>query len=528
MKSANRRPLSAAAFRRCVFLFFTCLFVLTSSGRLGSFDAAGQLQSATLLATTGTLGTADSAATVGWVPSPNGRVYESHDVGALALMLPGAWLAAKLSHASNDALFRDPPVLAKVTASLIYAVIAALGCTFLFMLFARFYAARDAFILSLLFALGTFYMPYAKVAWDVAPAAAMMCVFLYALNATQQREQAGTRTFAVAGFALALLCSFRFSLAPFMAVTLACMAWPDRARWRGYVVLGVSFMVGMLPDFVYNFVRTGSPLRPATATAYYLNGNNSLDGSIPDGLLGLLFSGNHGIVFYAAPLLLALLLPFAWRGLPRVQQRLIVATLAGSVLYLLLIAKMAHWGAFGWGPRYLLPVLPIWFVAAAPGFIVLKRRLPQVATALVIVAAASNLPAATVNWNAVVAEFPNADVPDTRTPYAIEGIWAGLAQGLQGRPLAFAKTDPQQVQDAARRFPDVWTARLIEKSRAGRIAGLAIVLMLLGGMGVALLRIARGDAMRSSPSVTAPAQTDAPRSLPIRSDSRPSGPSTLA
>jgi len=319
-----------------------------------------------------------------------------------------------------------------------------------------------------------------------------MCVFLCCLHATQ-RADAQRRTFAAAGFALALLCSFRFSLAPFMAVTLACLAWPNRAQWSKYVLLGATFLVFMVPDFIYNFVRTGSPLRPATATAYYLNGNNSLDGNIPDGLLGLVFSGNHGVVFYAAPVLLALLLPLAWRGLPRIQQRLIVATMAGSVLYLLLIAKMVNWGAFGWGPRYLLPVLPIWFVAAAPGFIVLKDRLPHVAAALVIVAAASNLPAATVNWDAVVAEFPNADAPDTRAPYAIEGIWAGFRQGLRGQPLSFVKTDPRQLQNAARRFPDVWTARLIEKSATGRMTGFAIVLVLLGGMGIALHRIVRGE-----------------------------------
>ena len=167
--------------------------------------------------------------------------------------------------------------------------------------------------------------------------------------------------------------------------------------------------------------------------------------------------------------------------------------MAGSVLYLLLIAKMVNWGAFGWGPRYLLPVLPIWFVAAAPGFIVIKNRLPHVAAALVIIAAAWNLPAATVNWNAVVAEFPNADIPDARGFYSIDGIWTGFWQGLHGQPLNFAKTGPGQLDNAARRFPDVWTARLIEKSASGRMAGIAIVLLMLGGMGIAVRGILRGE-----------------------------------
>ncbi|HZZ11988.1 MAG TPA: hypothetical protein VFE79_14970 [Paraburkholderia sp.] len=491
MRPANHRPLPAAVFQRCVLGFFVCFFVLISSGRLGSSDAGGQLQAATLLATTGNLGITPSADTEGWVPAPNGRVYEAHDPGALVIMTPAAWIATKLGHVPADQAFRDPPVLAKVLTSLAYAVISAIGALYLFRFFAHYYETRSAFLLTVLFALGTYYLPYAKVTWDVAPATAMMCVFLYFLSATQ-RANASVRTFAAAGFALALLCSFRYSLAPFMGIALAVLAWRNRSEWRKYGVLGATLCVAMLPTFLYNFVRTGSPFRPATATAYYLNGNNSLDGHIPSGLMGLFFSGNHSLLLYAPPVLLIALLPFAWRRLPAAQRTLIVATMAGALLYTLLIAKMANWGAFGWGPRYLLPVLPIWFVAAAPGFMLLRARWPALAAAFVLACLASNVAPATVNWNLVVAEFPQADAPAGATPYALQGIWNGFSKGVQGQTLAFAKTAPQAAPDASRRFPDIWTARLIEKSKAGHVAGVAIVLVLLAGLGFALLRIVRG------------------------------------
>jgi hypothetical protein len=137
-------------------------------------------------------------------------------------------------------------------------------------------------------------------------------------------------------------------------------------------------------------------------------------------------------------------------------------------------------------------VLPIWFVAAAPGFMLLRARWPALAATFVLACLASNVAPATVNWNLVVAEFPQADAPAGATPYALQGIWNGFSKGVQGQTLAFAKTASQAAPDASRRFPDIWTARLIEKSKAGHVAGLAIVLVLLAGLGFALLRIVRG------------------------------------
>ncbi len=503
-----------------MFAFFVCLFLLVSSGRLGSIDAGNQLEAAMLLATTGTLGTTYSAETAGWVPSPNGRVYEAHDVGALALMWPSAWLAAKTSHASPDALFRNPPLLAKVGTTLTYAIVCAIGCTFLFLFFASFYPPTASFLLTLLLALGTFFIAYAKMAWDVAPAAAMMCIFLYYLQATL-RTGATMRTFACAGIALALLCSFRYSLAPFMAVTLAWIAWPNRTQWPKYLVLGLTFLIGMAPTFVYNAVRTGSPLRPATATDFYLKGNNSLDGNIVDGALGLLFSGNHGVVFYAPPLLLILALPFVWRSLPPVLRTVVAATMIGSLLYFVLIAKMVNWGTFGWGPRYLLPVLPVWFIAAAPVLMSLWNRLPAAVLVVALASIGLNIAPVMANWNVVAAEYPGAQDAKSAYPYSIEGIWTGLAQGLRGEAIHFELSDPKAAtEDAARRFPDIWTARLAETSVKGRIAGVAMVVALLCGMMWSLKRmlgagLCRRSGCRAAPSSLPPTLLPPDLLLPV-------------
>lgn len=493
--NGTRRPQGYVL--RCSALgFFICFFLFMSSGRLGSFDAGQQLSATTLLATTGNLGIKSAQVLDGWVPSPNGLIYEAHDPGAIALMLPSAWIAAKLSHAPVDVLFHNPPILAKLGVSLTYAMVSAVGCWFLFLLFCDFYNLRESFFLTLLFITGTFFLPYAKMAWDVAPAAAMMCAVLYFANA-MLRTGATTRTYAAAGVAVALACTLRYSLAPFIAVSFAYLLWHNRPHFLKYLLLATTVLVCMVPTFIYNEVRTGSPLRPATATDFYLRGNNSLDGNILLGLRGLMIDGNHGLLWCAPIMLLILLLPILWRRMPRKQRLLIASMLGGAVLYTVLIAKMVNWGAFGWGPRYLLPCLPIFFLAAVPGFMALKHRMPAVAALVVIVVVALNVAPSLTNWNVVASEFPGAALQNPGEPYFTEGMWIGFWQNIHGQNVVFGATDRAlAARDNSRRFPDLWTARLLEGPRSMRIAGVAIILALLFGMATTLRIIWRGSLKR--------------------------------
>jgi hypothetical protein len=255
----------------------------------------------------------------------------------------------------------------------------------------------------------------------------------------------------------------------------------------------------MVPTFIYNEVRTGAPWQPATATDFYLRGNNSLDGNILTGLRGLMIDGNHGLLWCAPLMVLVLLLPLRWRHIARRQQLLSVALLIGAALYTVLIAKMVNWGAFGWGPRYLLPCLPIFFLAAVPGFMALKQHMPAAAALVVVVAVGLNVAPSLTNWNVVAAEFPGAALENPAKPYFTEGMWIGFWQNIHGRNVVFGATDRVlAAQDHSRRFPDLWTARLLEGSRSMRIAGYAIILALLAGMALSWRRIWRAS---SNPEV---------------------------
>ena len=352
-----------------VLLFFLCFFVLLSSGRIASSDAGHQLQASVMLAVTGHLGDdgrSGGPANDAWVRAPNGRLYQAHDIGNVALMFPAAWIGSRLSPASPSEDMQNPPALSRVVVSLTGAVVATLGCYWLYRLFALYYDTRAAFLLSLAFPTTTIFIAYARAAWDVLPAAALVCGVLY-YSAALLRGVSPERSAVMIALTLGAACSFRFSLAPFIApAVFGVVAARRRVLMpRAIVISAVVLAVVMLPSLAYNTIRTGSPLRPATATVQYLQSNNALTGSIPHGLVGLFVSPNRGLFTYSPVLLFAFALPFLWKRLPADQRILLIWYGGGAFAYTLLIAKMVNWGAFGWGPRYLLPVLPVVFFAAA-------------------------------------------------------------------------------------------------------------------------------------------------------------------
>jgi hypothetical protein len=99
---------------------------------------------------------------------------------------------------------------------------------------------------------------------------------------------------------------------------------------------------------------------------------------------------------------------------------------------------------------------------------------------LICVSGILNLIPAVVNWPLVVAEFPQAADPSANLPRQHMASWNGFLLGIQGKPLP---AGPQIANDptrsAGRKFPDLWTVRLMETSRLGMVVGLAISLVLV-------------------------------------------------
>jgi len=445
-----------------VLWFFVAFFALFASGRLGSSDAGEQLRAAVVLTGTGSLGT-DAPPAAGWFQAPNGRYYEPHDLGNLLLMLPAATLGTIVSAKPIADQVASPPVIGRVLGSLSCAFLAALACVWLYELLVFYTPPRTAFLMALAFPCATIFFAYARVAWDVLGACAMMCGVLYYSLAYLRDGGARRSAFMLAGtFGAAL--TFRYSLAPFLTPAAGYILWSGRSSARTAVAAAVLFALILAPTFAYNFVRTGSLLRPATASTEYLAGANALTGSLPHGAYGLLFSPNRGLFVFSPVLLAALAVPFVVNRFVAEQRVVVAAYGLGAAAYFLLIAKMTAWGVFGWGPRYLVPILPVIFVMACFTALTVTPGARRLIFVTAVVSAVMTFPTAVVNWSLATTTWPEALDPDARLPYQQIAAWKAFGLGLKGQSLpvpADAVGDPARASTA--QFPDLLIARLTRR-----------------------------------------------------------------
>jgi hypothetical protein len=470
-----------------VLLLFLSLFLLLSSGRMDSGDANAELAGSMNLVKTGGPGTStpysDPLVQSLFVRAPNGRYYEAHDIGNSLLLTPAALVGQALKPRSESGETRATILIAKTLASLIETALSALGCFYLFRLFTLFYKTRPALVLTILFIFATLYTAYFRTAWDVLPACNAVMILLYYSAKLLLAPAIRVRQAAPVAFWFGIACLFRFSLAPFLGLGLVIMLWNVRKRTSSNAVLvAVSLAVVMfVPTLIFNALRTGSPLRSA-GTLPQFRDQTSLTGNLAKGMFGLLLSPNRGLFFYSPILLLLVLLPWCWRSMPSVVKSLLKAYLLPAFLYYLLIAKMLNWGAAGWGPRYLIPVLPILFLGAGavayelwsqPGV----RRLLLVG--LCLIGLVLSIPTLLVDYSNAVLQYPDPFSETTAYPIEHIAVWKELLTTLHGQaPQVRPNVGTAEESKLLMVFPDLLVMRiytvLAERSKA-----IAEILLLL-------------------------------------------------
>jgi hypothetical protein len=143
---------------------------------------------------------------------------------------------------------------------------------------------------------------------------------------------------------------------------------------------------------LYNAARFGNPL----TTGYTTGGGSGLDfgGNPLIGLYGLLFSPGRGIFGYAPVVLAAVWAYDTFRK----QHPAVASALAVLVIpWLLVHAAWRDWDAgWGWGPRYLLPLLPLVVVPLAVCWLHARARFA--ALGLAVLGAVVQVPGATVDF----------------------------------------------------------------------------------------------------------------------------------
>jgi hypothetical protein len=497
--------------RLATALFFLILYIFFSTGRVGAGDATGQLDASVLFVRTASLASpsdpenlsnAEIDALWGTNYAPHsrefkawgkGRVgyYQPHDIGESLFLIAPAGLAAALADVMGYSGKVEGTRWVKFVAALSHSALASLACFFLYLTFMEFYGHRVSFLLSLVFGIATCYLDYTKHIYDVVGCAVGTAYVLHASARLLCEAKATVGLGVQLGLALALATMFRYSVGPFLGLSVLILLWLTRLKWgwKFLAALAFTFLLGSGPTFWYNSVRTGNPFLTALLLPKHGTLSNRLDGSLFVGLLRLTVFPARGLLFASPVFALLLASPWTWKEIPRQGKQLVLAFSAAALGYTAMIAKMSAWhGYTGLGPRYIIPILPILFLPLGMTLVVLWNRRRRLVLVVALSSMAINLSLALIDTHIVCfSALPNTNRHYAFLPYQqIKGVQAVLMH-LRGIPLPipddfyYDGMDAEAARQESLVFPDFWTVRLMREP-GSRTLGITAFLSLIASV----------------------------------------------
>ena len=320
---------------------------------------------------------------------PDGHLYSRKGIGMTLAALPHYWLALQLDRVGN------------VQAGMLTnAALTALTGMLLFLALRRLHFGQAASLLTALaFGLGTMAWPYARYFFSESLAGLGLMLAFYFLLRFRDEQDRLSPLLAGAGLALALLARLNNALSvPFLGLLLLAYLYRRHGRrWQAYVApilfFGLPLLAALGISGWYNWIRFGHPF-----TTGYLP-EERFSAPFFQGLYGLTFSWGKGLFWYN-PLLIAA--AAAWPAFYRRHraEALLAATVVLSTIFFY-ASWYLWWAGHGWGPRFLVSLLPFATLPLAAAF-QLAARNRALALSLALLAAASlavQVPGVAVNFN---------------------------------------------------------------------------------------------------------------------------------
>jgi hypothetical protein len=342
-----------------VFAAFLGIYLLVAAGHVETIDVSESIAVSQQIVNHGVLWVTGFPTTPGGgvVPGVGGHLFSPHDIG-LALIFTPISLLLRWTGLS--------PQLGGFLYTLVDAVFSAL----LVAVFFRFSVGltnrlRPSLWAAAVLGLCTIVFPYAHTTFDAMPTAFFLLLSVYATWTAAKRTS--TRYLLAGGCAAGAAVLIRSDSLILIAPLAFWVIWRFGVRhisrhFTGLLAWFTPLVIAALVTGWYDVARFGSWLNnghahdPQTKTSSHLW----------YGLAGGLVSPGKGLVFFAPPVVIALL---GWRRFIRDEPGLSATIVVGAGAYLIFVSRLINWsGAEAWGPRFLVPITALLLLPLAGYF----------------------------------------------------------------------------------------------------------------------------------------------------------------
>lgn len=394
----------APPHRRIALLIFAAtwlVYATTAGGTMGTTDAVTMFEVARSIVDRGSLDVPQTLAEETW-RGADGRYYAPFGIGQSLYDIPFL-LAGRLVVRRTGLELGEPDTVPKALVAVASTLSAAVAAAFGFLLAWRLSSRQTAsLIAAFVLAFGTLLWPYARFGFNAALTTAALAVGVYGIAAGA--ADGSRRLLAAGGAALGLALLTRHEMTLAALASLAWLGWElgrDRGRIGKFVAAALPIAAAVLVSLTLNAVRFGGPLRSGHEPAFAF-----------EGFAAFLISPSGALPLYAPAAICGIgLVPLARRN---AIARLFLAV---AVVMFVFYGSLEDWlGTRSYGPRYLVPLLPLLVAPLAVWFDAARRRnAPGLRAGLIVFCVLSAL----VQFPAAAVDFSRAGIAAGQPPQTI-------------------------------------------------------------------------------------------------------------
>ena len=338
------------------FWFFiligVCTSVIFSSGQVENTDTHLRLTQARLLTEKFDFG----------LPDDTGEDFHGNiainKVGDRQMVYnPGQTLLFYPVYSFCKVFFKSNPYYASTFIVSFFNFIIHALCSFFFycILLKLGYKDKKSLLISMIFLFTSYSFSFAQSTYEHHYEMLFVLMSLYLVISSEQKSQ-----ILFAGFVIGTGVIFRSTT--ILAIPGLLFLLKSKKEF-------VYFLMGCLPGVVvilfYNYVRFDNPLETGYSLAWHLAHGNELSfwsiNYIPEALAGFLVTPGKGLIFFSTTIFISII---GFKKFFLTHKRLSIAILITVFLYLLLYSMNFAWHGSIWafGPRYILPILPLLYL----------------------------------------------------------------------------------------------------------------------------------------------------------------------